>query len=48
MSWKKKTYQVPDITNINKYKKELSSQDILSFEVIANKLLDYFNYEFDN
>lgn len=45
MSWKKKTYQKPDISNIGKYKKELTSNEIDEFNSIAKEMLLKFNYE---
>ena len=45
ISWKKKTYQKPDINNIGKYKKELSKKEVNEFEEIAYKLLKNLDYE---
>ncbi|WP_423818734.1 sulfotransferase [Salinimicrobium sp. TIG7-5_MAKvit] len=42
MDWKKKTLEKPDVSNISKFKKELSTKEINHFEAIAgNRLLEY-------
>lgn len=45
LDWKKKTLQKPDITNIGKYKKELTKKEIDLFNAIAKKSLIAFDYE---
>lgn len=45
LDWKRKTLRKPDSSNIGKYSKQLSKQDILLFERIASKYLKKFRYE---
>lgn len=45
LAWKEKTLQLPDPSNIGKYKKQLSREEILLFEQNAEKLMPRFNYD---
>ncbi|SHF90728.1 Sulfotransferase family protein [Salegentibacter echinorum] len=48
MDWKKKTLEKPDVSNISKYKDQLNSNQIKSFEEYAGKKLLKFGYELEN
>lgn len=44
LDWKKKTLSMPDVSNINKYKKQLSKNQINIFNRIARETLIYRGY----
>lgn len=44
IDWKKKTKEKPDISRIGRFKEQLSPQEIIEFNTIANKTLRAFNY----